>query len=135
MNISNCMKHNVFSISATSAIRDAAAIILSIAIEELLVIGTRVVHIILPENNSSLINALSNSGYGVTSVDRQCAKDADETRLYYCHTEEPDECDQNDALHLPQGLFRHGGIAVSGAGNFPIRASVRQAIFFGRKSK
>lgn len=104
-------------------------------IEERLAIGNLVVRAILPENQTTLIDELRASGYGVTSVNAHGAKGA--VKLVYTIVSRKDLPSVIETIHntYPKTFFTVEELRSVEQGVFPIRSNFRQDTFLGRKSK
>lgn len=104
-------------------------------IEERLAIGNLVVRAILPENQTVLIDELRNAGYGVTSVNAHGAKGP--VKLVYTIVSRKDLPNVIETIHntYPKTFFTVEELRSVQQGVFPIRTTIRQDTFFGRKSK
>ena len=104
-------------------------------IEERLAIGNLVVRAILPENRTGLIEELRAAGYGVTSVNAQGGKGP--VKLVYTIVSRKDLSDVIETIHntYPKTFFTVEELRSVEQGVFPIRATIRQDTFLGRKSK
>ena len=104
-------------------------------IEERLAIGNLVVRAILPENQTGLIDELRAAGYGVTSVNAHGAKGP--VKLVYTIVSRKDLPNVVETIHktYPKTFFTVEELRSVEQGVFPIRTSIRQDAFFGRKSK
>lgn len=104
-------------------------------IEERLAIGNLVIRAILPENQTSLIEELRAAGYGVTSVNAHGAKGP--VKLVYTIVSRKDLPNVIETIHntYPKTFFTVEELRSVEQGVFPVRSSIRQDTFFGRKSK
>lgn len=104
-------------------------------IEERLAIGNLVIRAILPENKTSLVEELRGAGYGVTSVNAQGAKGP--VKLVYTIVSRKDLPNVIETIHntYPKTFFTVEELRSVEQGVFPVRSSIRQDTFFGRKSK
>ncbi|MBI5933986.1 MAG: DUF2179 domain-containing protein [Chloroflexi bacterium] len=104
-------------------------------IEERLAIGNLVIRAILPENRTGLIDDLRAAGYGVTSVNAHGAKGP--VKLVYTIVNRKDLPSVIETIHntYPKTFFTVEELRSVEQGVFPIRTTIRQDTFFGRKSK
>ncbi len=104
-------------------------------IEERLAIGNLVIRAILPENRTGLIEELRAAGYGVTSVNAHGAKGP--VKLVYTIVSRKDLPNVIATIHktYPKTFFTVVELRSVQQGVFPIRTTIRQDTFFGRKSK
>lgn len=104
-------------------------------IEERLAIGTLVIRVILPKNGVSLVDRLSEEGYGATYVDGHGASGP--VRLIYTvvmRKELSHVIGLIQEVH-PKAFFTVEELRSAQQGIFPVRSSPRPDRFFGRKSK
>jgi uncharacterized protein YebE (UPF0316 family) len=104
-------------------------------IEDKLALGWLVVRAILPENKTGLMDTLRAAGYGVTSVNGQGAKGP--VKLVYTIVSRKDLPRVIETIHrtYPKTFFTVEELRSVEQGVFPTRTTVRQDMFFGRKSK
>ena len=104
-------------------------------IEERLAIGNLVVRAILSENRTGLIEELRAAGYGVTSVNAHGAKGP--VKLVYTIVSRKDLPNVIETIHntYPKTFFTVEELRSVEQGVFPVRTTIRQDTFFGRKSK
>ena len=104
-------------------------------IEERLAIGNLVIRAILPENKTGLIEELRAAGYGVTNVNAQGTKGP--VKLVYTIVSRKDLPNVIETIHntYPKTFFTVEELRSVEQGVFPVRSSIRQDTFFGRKSK
>ena len=113
----------------------AAGNYIGMRIEERLAIGNLVVRAILSENRTGLIEELRAAGYGVTSVNAHGAKGP--VKLVYTIVSRKDLPNVIETIHntYPKTFFTVEELRSVEQGVFPVRTTIRQDTFFGRKSK
>ena len=104
-------------------------------IEERLAIGNLVIRAILPENQTGLLDELRAAGYGVTSVNAQGGKGS--VKLVYTIVSRKDLSHVIETIHrtYPKTFFTVEELRSVEQGVFPIHTTIRQDMFFRRKSK